>query len=266
MKEIIMSIEQTKEIMLEKISGLEQNLRLLRQGVEALKEPEIAQKARNCVYCKSLAEMSGLLDDGSVKLKVGDRIISHHNRFGNIDWTVIGVGVDGEEVGEKRPTVTLHMTNVLDDMYLPFDTPNKKYCLGHNAWDTCNLRNWLNKYFLSGFPEADREAMRLVEKTTYRNDDEGDEAYTTQDKLFLLSAPELGFTGENIKDEGAAYPFYENPENRKKTDSPSGNESCYWVRSPYPWDASHVRFVLPDGSLSVYGASIGHGVAAACVI
>lgn len=126
--ENMMSIEQVKEVMLEKISGLEQNLHSLRQGVEALKEPEIAQNAWGCVYCKSLAEMSSLLDDGSINLKVGDRIISRHNRFGNIDWTVIGVGIDGQEVGKKRQTVTLHMTNVLDDMYLPFDTPNKKYC------------------------------------------------------------------------------------------------------------------------------------------
>lgn len=264
--ESMMSIEQVKEVMLEKISGLEQNLHLLRQGVEALKEPEIAQNAWGCVYRKSLAEMSGLLDDGSVKLKAGDRIISHHNRFGNIDWTVIGVGVDGQEVGQKRQTVTLHMTNVLDDMYLPFDTPNKQYCWGHNAWDTCNLRNWLNKYFLSGFPEADREAMRRVEKTTCRNDGEGGEAYTTQDKLFLLSASELGFTGENIKDEGAAYQFYENLENRKKTDFPSGDESCYWVRSPNPWSAYSVRLVLPGGSLSHNYASHGTGAAAACVI
>ena len=264
--ESMMSIEQVKEVMLEKISGLERNLHSLRQGVEALKEPEIAQNAWGCVYCTSLAEMSSLLDDGGINLKVGDRIISRHNRFGNIDWTVIGVGIDGQEVGKKRQTVTLHMTNVLDDMYLPFDTPSKKYCWGHNAWDTCNLRNWLNKYFLSGFPEADREAMRRVEKTTYRNDDEGGEAYTTQDKLFLLSASELGFTGDNIKDEGATYPFYENPENRKKTDSPSGDESCYWMRSPTPWNASLVRLVYPDGSLNNVHASSGIGAAAACVI
>lgn len=262
-----MSIEQVKEVMLEKISGLEQNLHSLRQGVEALKEPEIALNDWDCVYRKSLAEMSALLDDGSIKLKVGDRIISHHNRFGDIDWTVIGIGIDGQEAGQKRQTVTLHMTHALDDMYLPFDTPNKKYCWGHNAWDDCNLRNWLNKYFLSGFPKADQEAMLSVEKTTCRNDDEGGEAYTTQDRLFLLSASELGFTGDNIRDEGAAYPFYENhPENRKKTDSPSGDESCYWMRSPRPWSATNVRSVNTDGSLDNYNACIRNGAVAACVI
>jgi hypothetical protein len=108
--------------------------------------------------------------------------------------------------------------------------------------------------------------MIRVEKTTYRNDDEGGKAYTTKDKLFLLSASELGFTGGDVKNEGTAYPFYENPKNRKKTDAPSGDESCYWARSPTPWYADRVRVVTSDGALNSSYASLGYGAAAACVI
>lgn len=211
-------------------------------------------------------ELKNLLDSGELKLEVGDRVRTRHRAFGEIVWTVIGVGVDAQPAEAKRPTVTLHMTNVLDDMYLPFDTSSKQYRWGHNAWDTCNLRKWLNGHFLSGFPEADREAMIRVEKTTCRNDDEGGKAYTTQDKLFLLSASELGFTGGDVKNEGAAYPFYENSENRKKTDTPSGDKCCYWLRSPTPWNADSVRIVASDGALNSIYASLGYGAAAACAI
>jgi hypothetical protein len=214
----------------------------------------------------SFMELKNLLDSGELKLEVGDRVRTRHRTFGEIVWTVIGVGVDAQPAEAKRPTVTLHMCHVPDDMYFPFDMPSKKYRWGHNAWDTCNLRKWLNGPFLSGFPEADREAMIRVEKTTYRNDDEGGKAYTTKDKLFLLSASELGFTGGDVKSEGTAYPFYENPENRKKTDSPSGDESCYWARSPTPWYAYSVCSVNSDGALNNYHVYGGYGAAAACAI
>ena len=38
------------------------------------------------------------------------------------------------------------------------------------------------------------------------------------------------------------------------------------MRSPSPWYATYVRLVLPDGSLNHSNASIGYGVAPACVI
>lgn len=83
----------------------------------------------------------------------------------------------------------------------------------------------------------------------------------------MLSASELGFTGNNIKNEGAVYPFFDgHPEHRKKTDAESGDESFYWMRSPNPSYAYNVRTVNPDGSLHYNYAHNGHGAAAACVI
>lgn len=260
-----MSFEQLRENMLGKISDLENSLASLRRGVEALEEPRILANG-NGVHRMSLAEVSAALNADSISINVGDTIISPHGLFGELRWTVIGKGIDAQEVGASRQTITLHMANVPDGAYLPFDKPRKKYCWGHNAWEESGIRKWLNGEFLAGFPNADQSAMRLVEKATFRNDDDGGEKYVTCDRLFLLSASELGFTGDNIKDEGATYPFYENPENRKKTDSPSGDESCYWVRSPLPWNAGSVRVVNPDGTLNHSSAGSGVGAAAACVI
>lgn len=258
-----MSFEQLRENMLGKISDLENSLASLRRGVEALEEPRILTNG-NGVCRMSLAEVSAALNADSISINVGDTIISPHGLFGELRWTVIGKGIDAQEVGASRQTITLHMTNVPDGAYMPFDKPRKKYCWGHNVWEESGIRKWLNGEFLAGFPNTDQSAMRLVEKATFRND--GGEKYVTCDRLFLLSASEVGFSGDRIKDEGAVYPFYDKPENRKKTDVPSGDESFYWLRSPYPWNANSVRVVHPDGTLNLNHANHGHGAAAACVI
>lgn len=214
----------------------------------------------------TFAELKNLLDSGRVRLAVGDHVRIKHSAIGEIDWTVIGVGIDAQAIGAKRQTVTLQMTHCMEE-YCWFSKPNKKYPCGYNAWDSSCLRWKLNGEFLDGFSDEDKAALIPVEKTTYRNDVDGGNSYKTVDKMFVLSASELGFTGSNIKDEGAVYPFFDgHPENRKKTDAESGDESFYWMRSPYPFYAYIVRFVTPSGSLSSYRASGGLGAAAACVI
>ncbi len=214
----------------------------------------------------TFAELKNLLDSGKIRLVVGDHARIKHSTLGVIDWTVIGVGIDAQLVGVKRQTVTLQMTHCMEE-YRWFSKPTKKFPWGHNAWDASCLRWYLNGEFLDGFSDEDKAALVPVEKTTYRNDEDGGEAYKTVDKMFVLSASELGFTGKNIRNEGAVYPFFDgHPENRKKTDAESGDESFYWMRSPNPWHAYYVRDVYPDGSLDSHNACNGHGAAAACVI
>lgn len=214
----------------------------------------------------TFAELKGLLDSGKIHLVVGDHVRIKHNTIGVIDWTVVGVGIDEQLIGVKRQTVTLQMTHCMEE-YRWFSKPNKKHPWGHNAWDFSCLRWYLNGEFLDGFSDEDKAALIPVEKTTYRNDVDGGEAYKTVDKVFVLSASELGFTGNNIKDEGIVYPFFDgHPEHRKKTDAESGDESFYWMRSPNPSSAYSGRNVNPDGSLNNNSANGGYGAAAACVI
>lgn len=214
----------------------------------------------------TFAELKDLLDSGKIRLVVGDNVRIKHSTIGVIDWTVIGVGIDAQPVGAKRQTVTLQMTHCMEE-YRWFSKPNKKHPWGHNAWDSSCLRWYLNGEFLDGLSDEDKAALIPVEKTTYHNNEDGGEAYKTVDKVFVLSASELGFTRNNIKNEGAVYPFFDgHPEHRKKTDAESGDESFYWVRSPYPSNAYSVRYVGPGGSLNGSSATIGGGAAAACVI
>ena len=256
---------ETKERVLDILRNAQSAIRSAMLELESI-DGELNSPSLTPPESMTFAELKNLLDSGSIRLAVGDHVRIKHSAIGEIDWTVIGVGIDAQTVGTKRQTVTLQMTHCMEE-YCWFSKPNKKYPCGHNAWDSSCLRWKLNGEFLDGFSDEDKAALIPVEKTTYRNDVDGGNSYKTVDKMFVLSASELGFTGSNIKDEGAVYPFFDgHPENRKKTDAESGDESFYWMRSPYPFNANGVRYVSPDGSLSSSNASNGHGAAAACVI
>ena len=139
-----------------------------------------------------------------------------------------------------------------------------------NSWENSDIRKWLNGDLLKGFSEdTDVLSMLEVEKATYTVNDEGAKEEVTADKLFLLSASEVGFAlGDFVHDEGAVYPFFDGaPENRRKTElNDPATARGWWLRSPYPGYAYHVRRVLPDGSLNSSPAYYGYGAAAACVI
>lgn len=227
-------------------------------------KPEATPDGKH-IYRMSLADARAALDAGSIDLEVGDMIVSRHNTFGELSWTVIGRGIDAQRVGDSRQTATLHMTYIPDGMYMPFDTPCKDYRHGHNSWSKSSIRKWLNDEFLVGFPETDWGVMRFVEKTTLGNGREI-ETHTTADKLFLLSATEIGFETDGSKREGHAYPFYEKPGNRMKISKPSGDQAWYWLRSSYSIDSFNVRYVSENGLCSACHAARACGVAAACVI
>ena len=92
----------------------------------------------------------------------------------------------------------------------------------------------------------------------------------TSDKLFLLSASEIGIAVDDdaIRDEGKPYAYFEDGDDEKRRLTDADGDPCYWwLRSPGPWSALGVRIVSPSGALNdVSVATLGHGLAAACVI
>lgn len=93
-------------------------------------------------------------------------------------------------------------------------------------------------------------------------------AYTVKDRFYLLSRNELGYGTENVA-EGSVLARYDGAGNadRIKYDLSAQSTARYWwMRSPYPGNASDVRNVYADGSLSNYGAIGGNGAVAACEI
>lgn len=94
-------------------------------------------------------------------------------------------------------------------------------------------------------------------------------AYSTDERFFLLSNEEIGFTSESGIVCGSLFSFYDGANNDDKIKYDITNENTaqlWWLRTPYPSYASYERSVISSGALYNYGAYSGLGAAAACEI
>ena len=97
------------------------------------------------------------------------------------------------------------------------------------TWETCSLRSWLNNDFISSaFSSAEISKIPTVTVTADENPNySSDAGNDTQDKVFLLSLPEVKeyFTSSN---ERICYPTKYAIEQGAKTNL---NQSWWWLRS-----------------------------------
>ena len=97
------------------------------------------------------------------------------------------------------------------------------------TWETCSLRSWLNNYFISSaFSSDEISKIPTVTVTADENPNySSDAGNDTQDKVFLLSLPEVKeyFTSSN---ERICYPTKYAIEQGAKTNL---NQSWWWLRS-----------------------------------
>lgn len=92
--------------------------------------------------------------------------------------------------------------------------------------------------------------------------------YNLEEKFFLLSRPEIYGTWDNsdYKD-GEQLDFYKGLTDAERIKyDPSGSARSCWLRSPYPGNASYVRFVHTSGALYNDSASAALAAAPACII
>lgn len=167
---------------------------------------------------------------------------------------------------------------------------------GSNDWEESAMRQWLNANvasgwwtpqtdfdricdysnragFLYGFPQAFKDAIMVTTHANRSNeifDSHGVKtAYNTQEKIFLLSQEEVGFSSESGITCGKVFDYYVGAANadRIKYDITNGITARYWfLRTPNPRYANSERMVHSDGSQNIYGSSNGTGAVAACVI
>ena len=168
---------------------------------------------------------------------------------------------------------------------------NIGYTRGSSNYNKSAIRQWLNSDAAAGSvwtPQSDYDRPPLwaasiagflngmdadflavignVTKTTARNTvTENGGADTTVEKFFLLSRSEVNAGQENLIDEGAAYPYYNNAENYAKTRL-GGSAASWALRTP---DATRVywcRTISSFGTLGVNDARYLQGIAPACNI
>ena len=214
---------------------------------------------------QSFAEIARIIREGKLgQLHIGDTISTRHTLRDRLLWRIIGINADAALDGTPE-TVTVMLCN--PPIWCSFDGGRKGFPYGCNEWEPSDLRARLQGDMLDGFDAEDRAVIVPVRKATYSPQNE--RLRHTSDKLFLLSAPEIGIAVDDdaIHDEGKPYAYFEDgdDEKRRLTDA-DGDSCCWWLRSPYPWRAYYVRIVNPSGALNISSATDGYGLAAACVI
>lgn len=228
--------------------------------------PEFLSKAFNLPDDSSsfdglAAAAAALRQNGPRIFKIGDEIEVRH-RLGKLRFVVIGI--DHDKVLDRDHTLTLLLTSMV--LGSAFDAPDLAHPFGRNSYPLSTIRAMLNAEFLDGFTEADRQVMTPTEHRTYSFIEQ--EYIYSNDMVFLLSASEAGFeiNGDDVRDEGRAYPYFKTGDESRQLADANGNARYWWLRSPDPWDGNHVRGVTPSGALNFNIANYGSAVAAVSVI
>ena len=214
---------------------------------------------------QSFAEIARIIREGKMgQLHIGDTISTRHTLRDRLLWRIIGINADTALDGTPE-NVTVMLCN--PPIWCSFDGGRKGFPFGCNEWEPSDMRARLQGDVLDGFDAEDRAVIVPVRKATYSPQNE--RIRHTSDKLFLLSASEIGIAVDDdaIHDEGKPYAYFEDGDDEKRRLTDADGDSCYWwLRSPLPWNASSVRVVNPSGALSDGDATDGSGLAAACVI
>lgn len=214
---------------------------------------------------QSFAEIARIIREGKLgQLHIGDTISTQHTLRDRLLWRIIGINADAALDGTPE-TVTVMLCN--PPIWCSFDGGRKGFPYGCNEWEPSDVRARLQGDVLDGFDAEDRAVIVPVRKATYSPQNE--RIRHTSDKLFLLSASEIGIAVDDdaIHDEGKPYAYFEDGDDEKRRLTDADGDSCsWWLRSPIPWLARDVRFVNPSGALYSDIATGGRGLAAACVI
>lgn len=223
--------------------------------------------------------------------KLKDQISCYHEEFGNLVWDIIGFDHDVPSDSKYTHSMTLLLHNSLAEN-MAWDQGKTGDLNGYNRWASpCDIKQWLNSKqpggkwwkansdisgdltpsysdkdgFLYGLDSAFTSALGFVKKKTARNEDAGGGLDETDERIFLLSATELGDEGTSGLAEGEAYPVFSDNASRVKT-NPSGEAVSWWTRSAARYNTYYVRYVLTIGSVIVGRASASNAVVPACVI
>ena len=174
------------------------------------------------------------------RFKVGDIVLEKYG----VRWRMVNIS------GEDYTIMTTTAFEIRQ-----FSMPTKAHPWGWNNWDESEIKKALNEYWLYQLLGAEKNLVKTN--------------YMAKAKLFLLSEEETGF-----KQTEETFDYFrltdevdeDELDRRRQLKDYEGDECYWWLRSPYPGSASHVRYVASDGSLIYDRARNGYGAVAACVI
>ena len=193
--------------------------------------------AKVFTIAESVKELKELLAAGKVP-EIGQIALS----MNGMDWRCI------EHTEENG--VVLMMAAAYD--WRPFARPDKEHPWGWNNYEASQIRKELNSEVLADLFGDEQDHL------VYWHPGMG--------KLFLLSEEEAGFE----QTEATFVWFRGSSESalasRRMLKDRDGDPCTWFLRSPYPGYARHVRHVGTAGSLYYSTACGGGGAVAACII
>lgn len=156
-------------------------------------------------------------DEKEIELSTGEKL------------TVVIIGFNHDKIsGTKKAGITFFVKTPLATLY----RMNSTISPTGGVWNTCSMYETLNGDTSSSvfqkLPEELRGKVKLVEKVFY---DRANASHTSQDKLFLLSAAELGYTTDYAFGvEGTPYEYFQVEGNKILYDSENITVN-WWTRS-----------------------------------
>ena len=132
------------------------------------------------------------------------------------------------------------------------------------GWKDSEIRTYVNNNVYSSLPSDLQAVIKTVNKVSDNGYEDHTTLNTTQDKLFLFSFEEVGFTtsdddGQNIVyGQGTKYEYFSDSNSRIKYLSDSA--SYWWLRSTDTDNIDYFCSVYYYGNAGINGAHIGGGV------
>ena len=153
-------------------------------------------------------------------------------------YEVIGVNHDG--------------TTGTVDIMAHTQVGNQQFSTSSQVYSSSNIRTWINGTYFNAFSESIRNAAKTMAVVT--NTSSGNT--TTNDKVKLLSAAEIGMThtyaptGEGSLYTGVFTPgaYNEYITDRWRAAGSYGNANYYWLRSRYSYSTANVWIVGSYGN------------------
>lgn len=129
----------------------------------------------------------------SEKKKLDQRIVELNYKIGSI--VTFGRYPQGEN-GEIQDVnwIPIHIDETYVILLSLYGLDNEKYhiCKEAISWERCSLRKWLNREFYDKcFNEKEKALMKVYDAETPEDREYSSKKYLTQDKVFLLSRPEV---------------------------------------------------------------------------
>jgi hypothetical protein len=146
----------------------------------------------------------------------------------------------------------------------PLDKDHDRRLYGNNRYKDSDVRRYINsdEFLKTVFSPEELDAIVETELKVKQPDIDGGEIDVLRDRLFLLSASEVGL--EEGDTEGGVIELFKDGKNRRILDI-DGDPDWWWLRSALVSDSCHVRDVNTDGSTDLVNAYHGNrGVRPAC--